>query len=152
MSNNQVDEKALAFFNRLSGRLKIELTEMPAQVSPRLSNLVASPSARVVNVSLRMRVFEDRGFRELTDGEWSLVVLRAAGIRMRNDRVPEVVVEHAALDGKAFTIRELASAVEETERRARGSTEWFGGVDVHHVHFEGIHPEDHSTWSIHWGS
>jgi hypothetical protein len=152
MSNDQVDDKALAFFNRLSGRLKIELTELPVQLSPQLSNVAAPPSARVVNVSLRMSVFEDHGFRELTEGEWSLVVLRAAGIRMRNESVPEVVVEHAARDGKAFTIRELASAVEETERRARGSTAWFGGVDVHHVFFEGMRLEDSGTWSIHWGS
>jgi hypothetical protein len=86
------------------------------------------------------------------DGEWRLVVLRAAAIRMRNERVPDVVADHASPDGMAFTIRELASAVEETERRARGSTAWFGGVDVHHVFFEGIHLDDAGTWNIRWGS
>ncbi len=152
MSNTQADGKALAFFNRLSGKLKIELTDEPVQLSPRLSNLAAPPTARVVNISLRMQVFEGDRFRELTDGEWSLVVLRAAAIRMRNERVTDVVAAHASPDGMAFTIRDLASAVEETERRARGSTAWFGGVDVHHVFFEGIHLDDAGTWNIRWGS
>jgi hypothetical protein len=100
MSGSPADEKALAFFNRLSGRLKIELTEEPVQASPRLSNLAAPPTARVVNGSLRMRVFEGGGFRELTDGEWSLVVLRAAAIRIRNESVPDVVVDHPSRTGR----------------------------------------------------
>jgi hypothetical protein len=137
MLDVDVDEDALAFFNQLSGRLKIELTEEPERVSPKLMNLVARPSATLVSLSLRMGVFEDGTFRELSEEEWTRVVLRTATVRMRNSRV-ETVIEHASPNGKTFTVRDLAAAVEETERRVRGSDTWFGGIDAHHVFFEGL--------------
>ncbi len=49
-------------------------------------------------------------------------------------------------------MRDLCAAVEETARRSRGSTEWFGGVDVHHGFFEGIHLGEDGVWAIRWGS
>jgi hypothetical protein len=149
--SDHVDADALAFFNRLSGKLDVKLTEEPQRVSPRLYNLVAPPTAALVSVSLRMRVSEDDGYRELSEAEWSRVVLSAAAVRMRNLR-GDVVVEHASPNGQTFTVRDLAAAVEETERRARGASAWLGGIDVHHVYFEGIHPDDTGAWAIWWGS
>jgi hypothetical protein len=32
-----------------------------------------------------------------------------------------------------------------------GATEWFGGIDVHHVYFAGIPLEHGGVWSIGWG-
>jgi hypothetical protein len=60
------------------------------------------------------------------------------------------VTEHVA-DGGAFTVRDLAGAIATTERASRGSSEWFGGIDVHHVFFEGIEDDD-GAWRICWGS
>jgi hypothetical protein len=142
-----VDAGALEFFNRLSGRLEIELTEKPQPITPKLHNVAASPSAKIVRLSLRMQVWEGKDFRELTDAEWSRVVLRAPSIRLRNARTQEVV---EARDG-VFTVRDLAAAIEETERRSRGTTEWFGGIDVHHRFFEGIRDVG-GVWEIDWGS
>ena len=71
---------------------------------------------------------------------------------MCNSRVPQTVIEHAPADGLTFTVRDLAKAVEETERHARGDTEWFGGVDVHHRFFEGIRMDEAGVWHISWGS
>jgi len=34
----------------------------------------------------------------------------------------------------------------------RDSSKWFGGIDVHHVFFEGIHLDEDDVWAIHWGS
>jgi hypothetical protein len=145
------DTSGLEFFNGLSGRLKIELTQEPQPISPHLSNVAAGPEAKIVSLTFRMDVWDGRGFRELGEDDWSRVALCAPAIRMRNCRVPDVVVEHSSPDGNAFTVRDLAAAVEETDRRARGDTEWFGGIDVHHVYFEGIRDVD-GVWEIHWGS
>jgi len=151
MSDLSVDEEALEFFNGLSGQLAVELTEPAHSISENLpGNLVAPTGARVKQVSLELRVFEEDDFRDLSEEEWSRVVIRAPSVRMRGES--EVVVEHPAPDGNAFTVRDLGEAVAKTERQGRDESEWFGGVDVHHVFFEGISLEDDGVWSICWGS
>jgi len=151
MAGVGIEDEALHFFNRLSGRLVIGLSEPPQPMSERLINLVARPTSQLENVSLVMKVFlKDSGFRELTEAEWERVVLRSPAIRMRGET--EGVVEHRAPDGTAFTVRDLTAAIVETERQTRAGSEWFGGIDVHHVFFEGIHLGDDGVWSIGWGS
>ncbi|MGA9520488.1 MAG: hypothetical protein WBV82_03435 [Myxococcaceae bacterium] len=76
--------------------------------------------------------------------------MREPLIRLRGEAGDPV--EHRAPNGKHFTVRELVKAVEETERQSRSRSNWLGGIDVHHVYFEGIHPENDGTWSIAWGS
>ena len=47
----------------------------------------------------------------------------------------------------------ILAAVEETEKLTRAESEWFDGVDVHHVFFEGIrYVSEHDHWYIAWGS
>jgi len=166
MASIEVDEGGLRFFNTLSGRLHIRLSEPTQAISERLLNQMAPPSARIEEVSLTLQVREQGEGREeddafdlddlpapraLTEEEWSRVVLRTPSIRMRGEN-DEEVVEHRAPDGVAFTVRDLAAAVAETERRTRGGSEWFGGIDVHHVYFEGIELEEDGVWFICWGS
>jgi hypothetical protein len=146
-----MQEDALEFFNGLSGDLHIELSEPATEFSPNLANQVAPASAHVTRVELGFRVYVGRGFRELTDEEWDRVVIHARTIRMANRRVPDVVVEHAAPDGRVFTVRALRDAVAKTERESRDRSDWFEGVDVHHVYFEGISLEN-GVWYVEWGS
>jgi|HubBroStandDraft_6_1064221.scaffolds.fasta_scaffold107815_2 hypothetical protein len=144
-----VDDDGLELFNGLSGRLKIKLTEAAQAMSEHVVNQVAPASARLASVAFDMKVFEDGKFRPLTDDEWRTVVIREPTIRMRGEG--ETISEHRAPDGAAFTVRDLADAIAKTEHAGRGSSEWFGGIDVHHVFFEGIE-EDDGVWSISWGS
>lgn len=71
------------------------------------------------------------------------IVLQGAG---------HVPMLHEPQQGKGFfTVRDLLDAVEKTERDTRHLSEWFGGIDVHHVFFEGFCLED-NVWHICWGS
>jgi hypothetical protein len=161
MAAVEIDEDGLRFFNRLSGRLDIRLSEPAVPVAPGWLNLKAPASARVEDVSFTLQFAEDCDEdtpwdllpdpRDLTEAEWSRVVLRASSIHMRGEN-DEEVVEHRAPDGRAFTVRDLAAAIAETERRTRGGTLWEGGIDVHHIYFEGIELEDDGVWFIGWGS
>jgi hypothetical protein len=161
MADVEIDQEALRLFNRLAGRLDIRLSEPAVPVAPGWLNLKAPPSARIEDVSLIMQfseeVEEDTPWdllpdpRDLTEGEWSRVVLRAPSIRMRGENDDEVV-EHRAPDSGAFTVRDLAAAIADTERRTRGGTSWEGGIDVHHIYFEGIELEEDGVWCIQWGS
>src|SRR5687767_5159719 len=123
-----LDEDGLAFFNRLSGRLDITLTESPSRITDSLYNQAAPSTAKIVSIELRLDVFEeDNGdFRPLTDAEWNRVAFRDATIHIRG--AGDRVVEHNAPNGRWFTTRELAAAIEETERQTRGDSEWFGGI------------------------
>jgi hypothetical protein len=142
----------LDFFNRLSGRLNIELS-IPAQpAAPHLLNLQAPANAKIVSLKLTAEVFEreKKTFRPLTADEWDSIAFRGSAIRLRGES--DRVVSHKAPNGSYFTVRELLLAVEETERQTRNDSDWFGGVDVHHVFFEGIHKESDDVWRIAWGS
>src|SRR5262249_9943697 len=121
MGSSDFDADALRFFNDLSGTLDIRLSEPAQPISPGMLNLAASPTARIESVSFAMRVFVDLEtdeFRELTESEWSRVVLRSPVIRMCGE--DGEAVEHRAPDGTAFTVRDLAAAIAETERQTRG--------------------------------
>jgi len=153
MSGVEYDEEALSFFNSLSGRLNVRLSEPTVRIAEGLENQAAPPSARIEAVSLSMQVFMREAevkFRDLTEEEWNRVVLRAPAIRLGGS--DERVIEHQAPDQRAFTVRDLAAAVAETERQTRGGSNWFGGVDVHHVYFEGLSLDQDGVWWIRWGS
>jgi hypothetical protein len=140
----------LEFFNRLQGTLDIELTEPAHQAAPHLLNLQASPSAKIVSLRFDASVLEGDDVRPLTDAELSSVAFPEARIALRGDTGD--VVTHEAPNGRHFTVRDLIQAVERTELETRGSSKWLGGIDVHHVFFEGILPEGDGTWATCWGS
>jgi len=142
----------LKFFNSLSGKLQIDLSIPAEPVAPHLLNLKASPDAKVVSVKLQAEVFEEAKdeFRDLTPDELNSIAFRGAEIRLRNDSGR--IVTHKAPNGASFTVRELLLAIEETERQTRNDVEWLGGVDVHHIFFEGIHQSEDGVWDINWGS
>lgn len=141
----------LTFFNSLSGRLKIEL-DVPAEPVGNLQNLRASPAARITRLELQAEVYEPdtEEFRPLTPEEYDAVAFRGGSIRLRSEDGEPVL--HRAPNGSYFTVRDLLRAVEETERQTRGQSEWLGGIDVHHIFFEGIEPTDGDVWEIYWGS
>ena len=141
----------LEFFNSLSGKLEIELTVPPEKIG-NLDNLRAPPEAKIKSLKLTAELFnrETETARQLTPDELKSVAFRASQIKLRGESGDAVT--HPAPNGKFFTVQDLLNAVAETERQSRDQSEWFDGVDVHHVYFEGIHPGDDGVWEIYWGS
>lgn len=144
----------LDFFNELSARLEIQLSE-PTFSPGGLENKIATPSAEIVSVSLACQVYEaeTETFRDLTDKELALTVLPKRSLVLRGEA--DIPVKHRAANGKRFTLANMIAAVEETERQTRGTTDWFDGIDVHHIFFEGIRITKRFPtveWTIDWGS
>lgn len=141
----------LNFFRSLNGTLEIELT-VPAELSARTYNRRASPEAQISNLRLNAAVFNPKTdeFRDMTPDELDSVAFRGNRIRLRG--LSGDVIPHDAPNEAFFTVRELLHAVEETERRTRDRTEWFGGIDVQHCFFEGIYLAPDGVWDIVWGS
>ena len=54
---------------------------------------------------------------------------------------------------KFFTIEQVVSNIVKFEMEDRPKTNWFGGIDAHHVFFEGIYRNSKTdTYSVNWGS
>ncbi len=52
-----------------------------------------------------------------------------------------------------FTVSEVVKAVEKFERVDRPKSQWFGGIDCHHVFFEGLRPNaEKNAFCVCWGS
>lgn len=51
-----------------------------------------------------------------------------------------------------FTIKDLWSAILNHERVARLESNWFGGIDAHHIYFEGLNLQKEGYYTIFWGS
>lgn len=141
----------LRFFNSISGRLAIELTE-PSQPMPNVANLHAPPTARIKSVRLLAQVNDPQRdqYRSLSLDELSHIAFPKPEIRLQGKAGGPVL--HKAPNGNHFTVQDLLSAIEETERHTREELRWFGGIDVHHIFFEGIRPIADDVWSISWGS
>jgi hypothetical protein len=141
----------LEFFNRLSGKLEIELTAPPEKIG-NLDNLRAPPEAKIKSLKLAPHVFdrETETARKLTPEELQSVAFQAAQIKLRGEGAGAVA--HQAPNGQFFTVQDLLNAGAETERQTRDNSDWLDGVDVHHVYFEGIHPGEDGVWEKYWGS
>lgn len=142
------DHPELEFFDRLDGILRIELTEAPVQTAPHMLNMKAPGTAELRSIRFEVHVRVGDGNRELTQAELDSIAFDAPQIQMRGD-TGEIVANDAP-NGRHFTVRDLVRAVEETELRTRGASEWLGGIDVHHIFFEGVLPEADGTWSLCW--
>jgi hypothetical protein len=130
--------------------LQFQMSEAPVRITERLENLRAPASARITGVSLEFQVLNE-DLRPLTAEELSRVVFPTPVLRMRSGEVLDVVVEHRAPSPQGFSIADVAAAIARTEQEARPRSEWFGGVDIHHVFFEGLIWEE-EAWTINWGS
>jgi hypothetical protein len=141
----------LAFFKTLSGKLEIDLTAPTEQIGT-LENVRATPEAAIRSLRLVAEVYnrDSQTFRSLTPEELQSVAFQGSEINLRSEA--DETVSHQAPNGKFFTVQDLLNAVEETERQTRDQSEWFDGVDVHHVYFEGIHDRGDGAWQIAWGS
>ena len=53
-----------------------------------------------------------------------------------------------------FTMAEVIDKIETFERfdRVDPKMEWFGGIDCHHIYFEGLHLIGDDAYCIYWGS
>lgn len=140
----------LEFFNRLSATLRIELSEPTEAITPALENQKATPTAAIVSLALEPQIWVEASgeFRDLTGEELDRVVFEESEITLRG-LGPAITLP--APDGARFSVRDLVAAVAECERKTRADSEWFGGIDVHHIFFEGI-TWDGEAWEIFWGS
>lgn len=121
------------------------------------SNLIYSVSAILDiddeengNIQIKWRRLEKwngTDFIELTEEELKTVVTSDYTI------VSRYTDSSMSFEG-SFTLREVINHVLEFEKIDRPKTDWFGGIDAHHIFFEGFSKikDKDNTYSICWGS
>lgn len=137
----------------ISGSLAIQLSEPPKRIGT-LLNLFTEPTAKITNLTFEAQIYQRNAegdpFRELTSKELQAIAWDAPKIVLTSEAGGAVT--HTAPNKSNFTVADLLETIRQHELQTRGQTDWFGGVDVHHIFFEGLHPQKDGTWRIYWGS
>lgn len=72
-------------------------------------------------------------------------------INKKGKKIDETRMSFSASKGY-FTVKEIADLVVKFEEKDRPKSKWFGGVDAHHVFFEGLEKNEDDSYRIRWGS
>jgi hypothetical protein len=139
------------FNKKFTGILHVRMNKLPERIAPgtNLMNERAAEDATIKSIDFQSQVYEGGEFREPSRDELDSVLVERPEIRLKS--YGEEIV-HKARNGKHFTVREIIDAILVTEKATRGQSEWFGGPDIHHIYFEGIHPQPDGTFRVYWGS
>lgn len=148
--DNRTRYSELRFFRSLVGRLEISLSEPAKPVSDKVANLAAPRGAKIESLRLVLGVFDGNAQRELTAAELDSVALRESRVALSGESGKEL--EYDAPNGEYFTVRDLIRAVERAETALRADSEWLGGIDVHHIYFEGLEMTKPGHFQVMWGS
>uniref|UniRef100_A0A914Q449 Uncharacterized protein n=1 Tax=Panagrolaimus davidi TaxID=227884 RepID=A0A914Q449_9BILA len=108
-----------------------------------LYNLIVEPGAKIRDIT------HDVTSKEIVYKEDSITFCKAG--RMILDGTNENFEKSYALD-HPLTAKELADLICDFEKEARVKFNWLGGVDVHHVFFEGLQQLGPKKYRIYWGS
>lgn len=152
----KINKKAFDFLNHLSGILNISLTKKPVRIG-NLLNVRAESDAKIKNAKLECKVFCDDSFRNLSTEEEKMIVFEDAkeisiiGESVFAEDLEKFTVAHKKKSGK-WSVRDVLKAIEKTEKKTRVHTDWFGGIDVHHIYFEGLRKINDNSFVSSWGS
>ena len=131
----------------LSFNLEITISE-PTQQIGSLYNSKESPTATIKSISSSAPLaWDGDDFHPLQANELAAVLIQKPSIKIIN-QVGDFTVN--APNGVCFTVQNTIDAVIEVESKVRGQMKWYGGVDTHHIDFEGTYAEGILT--VYWGS
>ena len=74
-----------------------------------------------------------------------------ATLYLSSNQADVPAVKFTAVNGAWFTVQEVLDAIGAFETAARPQTSWLGGINTHHVYFEGLMGKD-DHYMIWWGS
>ena len=132
----------------MSFQLDIE-TDMPAIEHSVIKNRFEQEGGKVTNISSCLQdneCFED----EDATGIKNLIAFKGNHITLV---LPPDFYERTFMNEKGFlTAKELMDVIIEFEKVSRNHTEWCGGIDAHHIFFEGMEKLSSGKYYIIWGS
>ena len=140
--------------NEYSAILQMDIKTF--QWNEQFLNKFVKPETELKSVSIpNIRKFVDDEIVDLTVDELSEVCYEGNEITL----VVEKSEFHEGFSKtfrspNGFTVRQMFDNVEDFEMKARPLSNWFGGIDAHHIFFEGFNKIDGTDnhYTICWGS
>lgn len=136
-------------FNEVQWVLDLKVTETKQYGN--LLNRFAPPEAKLVSISYTTpEWYKDHDFIALTETELREIAFSGPLITFKS----AMTKSFNAPNNKSFTVKELIEAIVSFEKEDRlcSKSEWFGGIDVHHVFFEGLGKYKDGMYEVNWGS
>ena len=161
-------------FNTISTTLSIITTKDPVSKGP-LLNRFESNDSKIESLEFKSIDFYDNEtseFNKLTEENLADVAFADKKITLESKRyisdftntaiwqgdfsnvemAESTTMEFTAKNGDYFTFQELLDNILTFEKEDRPKTQWFGGIDCHHVYFEGLHLQKNGSYYLSWGS
>ena len=140
--------------SNLSATLDLQFST-PAVPIGNLLNERHESESRLLAVGFgRLEAFADKDkdedFRDVTRAELDATVTEQTVLVCKPDlsrNAPCLVYKN----DRGWRVRDVLAVVLDIERRTRSMTEWFGGIDAHHVMLDGIFIVD-GRMTVMWGS
>ena len=131
----------------LSFTLCIEMTKPSILIGNSYNEMQHSDSSIIDISTSEVSEYLNGDFKELTKKELDEVAFVGKTITF-TDYVSKTFKNEKGF----FSVKELLKNLVLFEKENRPHTEWFGGIDCHHVFFEGIFKVKGGAYSISWGS
>ena len=144
-----MSEQPKNLLNKYSTRLYIDVDTYQ---NNNIANNFVDPKSTIKNIELSdIEVFDvdDDTFRYATDEELNEIVYPFNEITISTHNFNKTFTSKSE-DG--FTTKELFYNIIEHEKESRPLTDWFGGIDAHHIFFEGLDKRLDGSYSVFWGS
>ncbi len=146
-----------AIMRSIGGRLIIDVDTPIVNIGSLLNEKTTS-DAHIDNIYFKAQVgyinediaSDDYEFRDPKNNDLSEIVYKKPKIGLRGQA--NELVEFEAENGENFTLKEIINAIEKTEVETRANADWFDGIDIAHIYFEGLHAEEDGFFRIIWGS
>jgi hypothetical protein len=145
------------FFQKMTFSLDINVSETYSPAG--LYNRVSAPDAQLQSVSY-VAVFPPMDWeseepvdedREASEDELMSLAYARPSITFSSSQLRKTYQAPSG-GGQYFTVRDLLDIVCKFEAEDRLLGEWFGGIDVHHVFYEGTQQNSDGSWQLCWGS
>lgn len=142
--------------NSITCTLIVDMDQAPRAV-PGLLNHFEQPDAKLISCQMNNpATFTDDDFFDLTPLQLSSKACVGstplpATIYLSSNQASNMQVKFTAVNGAWFTVQEVLDTIGAFETAARPKTSWFGGINTHHVYFEGLMGKD-DHYMIWWGS
>jgi hypothetical protein len=146
------------FFQEMDFSLAIKVSDTYSPAG--LYNNMSAPNAQLQSVSCRDAYAptsrgedEDYLFVEATEDELMSLAYARPSITFSSRHAQfKKTYQAPSGGGQYFTVRDLLDIVCKCEAEDRLLYDWFGGIDAHHVFYEGAKQKPDGSWQLRWGS
>lgn len=128
-------------------------TSMPSEPIGNMLNEMVPSDASILAISIPTpSVMDGSEYRNMTETELHEILFTTPSIRITTATPSVKTFTADAPNGKWFSVADTLGAIADVETKVRPLMTWFGGVDCHHVYFEGEGDREKGDILLHWGS